>query len=129
VNNNSNFAFRIVAELENTAANTANTNYVGAAGTYGISGTVRFDMMTISGSSIPTNNTPLPATLSAFSYASNGFQFQLTGSAGLNYVIQTSTNLSANNWTSIFTNVAPFTFVDSNATNDGQRFYRAAAAP
>jgi hypothetical protein len=50
VNNNTNFAFRFVSEFENTAANTANTNYVPAnSSSYGTSGTMRYDMVTVSG--------------------------------------------------------------------------------
>src|SRR5439155_14789536 len=53
VNDNPNFAFRIVAEFESTAAGTTNQGYAGASsGTtngYATSGTVRFDMMTVSG--------------------------------------------------------------------------------
>jgi hypothetical protein len=42
VNNNSNFAFRIVSELTNGV-------YVGAGNTYGGGGTFRFDMVTVNG--------------------------------------------------------------------------------
>jgi endonuclease/exonuclease/phosphatase family metal-dependent hydrolase len=132
VNNNSSFAFRIVAEFENTAAGTLNTNYVAAntGSPYaGATGTFRFDMVTVSGTAIATNTTPLPATLSAFSYISNGFQFLLTGSAGVNYVVQTSTNLSAGNWTSLLTNTSPFTFTDTNTDAASQKFYRAISLP
>src|SRR6185369_14549437 len=46
VDNNLHFGFRLVAEFENTAINSANTNYVGATGGYAGSGTLRFDMVT-----------------------------------------------------------------------------------
>ncbi|MFO1511338.1 MAG: hypothetical protein U1F83_00225 [Verrucomicrobiota bacterium] len=69
----------------------------------------------------------LAATLSSPAYtANNQFQFTVTGSAGSNYVVQVATNLSPpTTWVSLFTNAAPFTFVDSNAQNFPQRFYRA----
>ncbi len=55
VDNNSNFVYRVVSEWEKTAANTANANYVTVAGgTYGTSGTVRYDMMTVLGTVQPT---------------------------------------------------------------------------
>jgi len=127
-NNNSNFAFRIVAEFENTAAGTLNTTYVGATGTYGTGGTIRFDMMTVSGSVIPTNPPPQSAILSSFTHTNGGIQFHVTGSAGASYVIETSANLSASNWISVFTNASPFTFNDTN-TGTAQKFYRAVAAP
>lgn len=60
---------------------------------------------------------------------SNRFQFNLTGQAGFSYVIQASTNLSTTNWTSLQTNPAPFTFVDSNAVLHPLRFYRAGYFP
>jgi hypothetical protein len=52
VNNNPNFAFRIVSEFESTAIGTTNANYVGAAGTYGSGGTMRFDRVTVSANRI-----------------------------------------------------------------------------
>ena len=131
VNNNPNFAFRILAEFESTAIGTTNANYVAAnsANMYGSPGTLRYDMVTVSGSPIVT--TPpsppvlsLPATISG-----NQFQFTLTGTPGSNYIIQVSTNLSGSNWISLFTNAAPFTFTTSNASAFPQGFYRAIAAP
>lgn len=70
-----------------------------------------------------------PATLGSPAYnANNQFQLTVTGSAGSNYVVQVATNLSApTTWSSLFTNASPFTFVDSNAQNFPQRFYRAQA--
>jgi hypothetical protein len=71
----------------------------------------------------------IPATLASPTYAPNTqFQFTVTGSAGSNYVVQVATNLSPpTTWISLFTNASPFTFVDSNAQNFPQRFYRAYA--
>jgi len=130
--NNPNFAFRIVAEFESTAINTANTNYVAAnspTSSYGTAGTLRYDMVTVSGSSIAATP-PSPPFLSAPGvFSGNQFQFSVTGTVGSNYVIQVSTNLGASNWISIFTNTAPFTFIDSNANNFPQGFYRAIVAP
>jgi endonuclease/exonuclease/phosphatase family metal-dependent hydrolase len=126
VDNNPNFAFRIVAEFESTAANTANANYVGAGGSYGTAGTIRFDMMTVSGTSI--NSSPSPATLSAPAY-NGAFQFIVTGSANSNYMVQASTNLSGSNWISLLTNTSPFTFVETNVGVYPTRFYRAVALP
>ena len=69
----------------------------------------------------------IAATLGSPSYtADNLFQFTVAGSTGSNYVVQVATNLSApTTWISLFTNASPFTFVDSNANNFPQRFYRA----
>lgn len=69
------------------------------------------------------------ATLGSPTYTTNNqFQFTVTGTAGTNYVVQVATNLSPpTTWISLFTNASPFTFVDSNAQNFPQRFYRAYA--
>jgi hypothetical protein len=130
-NNNTNFAVRIVAEFENTAANTMNTNYVGAAGAYGPGGTIRFDMVTISGSPISvTNGPPSPASLGAPVYNASGqFQFSLAGDPGSSYVVQATTNLASGIWLPLRTNLSPFNFSDTNAHSFTQRFYRALSLP
>src|SRR5262249_17607936 len=58
VANNPSFAVRIVSELENTASYgiIANTNYVGANNTYGQTGTLTYDIVTISGDAITNAN-------------------------------------------------------------------------
>jgi hypothetical protein len=66
---------------------------------------------------------PTPAALSASSYGSAGFSFNLTGTQGSFYVVEVSTNLV--NWVPVLTNVAPFNFVDSNAAKFSRRFYQA----
>lgn len=131
VNNNPNFAFRILAEFESTAIGTANANYDSGnpTGTYGTSGTVRYDMVTVSGSALATTPPSPPVLSSPATISGNQFQFTITGTTGSNYIIQISTNLSVSNWTSLFTNAAPFTFTDSNANTFPQGFYRAIAAP
>lgn len=62
-------------------------------------------------------------------YTNGQFQFQLTGTTGSNYVVLTTTNLTDTNWISIWTNPAPFTFVETNATNFPLRFYRGRVQP
>jgi endonuclease/exonuclease/phosphatase family metal-dependent hydrolase len=128
VNNNSNFAFRIVAEFESTALNDANANYVGAGGTYGPGGTTRFDLVTISGAPIPP---PIaaPASLRSAGFTNQQFTFNLSGSLGSNYIIQAASDLTLSNWISLQTNTSPFKFSDSNAISFPARFYRALASP
>jgi hypothetical protein len=60
VNNNYDFAFRIVSEFEDTAIGAGSANYVTTFGTnsYSTSGTVRFDLVTVTGTAIPGANTP-----------------------------------------------------------------------
>jgi hypothetical protein len=56
---NTNFACRIVAEFENSAIGSANTNYVTATTSgYTANGAVRFDELVISGDSINPENSP-----------------------------------------------------------------------
>jgi hypothetical protein len=58
VDRNPGFAIRIVAEWESSAIGTVNSNYVGATGAYGQSGTLRYDMVTLWGIPTGTPNTP-----------------------------------------------------------------------
>jgi hypothetical protein len=50
------------------------------------------------------------------------FSFTVSDNAGLEYVVQASTNLV--DWDSVQTNIAPFVFTDTNAGSFSQRFYR-----
>jgi hypothetical protein len=56
------------------------------------------------------------------------FQFQVIGNNGQNYRIDVSTNLLANGWTPVSTNIGSFTFTNAVGTNRA-RFYRAVAVP
>jgi hypothetical protein len=69
------------------------------------------------------------ASLGSPTYTVNDqFQFTVTGTAGSNYVVQVATNLSPpTTWISLLTNASPFTFVQTNAKDVPQRFYRALA--
>jgi hypothetical protein len=83
----------------------------------------------ISGSVNSTNISGGPpavaSTLSPPLFTNGAIVFQLTGTAGSNYVVQASTNLSE--WLNLHTNPAPFWF--TNPINQPQRFYRGALAP
>jgi len=69
------------------------------------------------------------ATLSAPTFTNNQFQVTVGQVSNLTYVIQGNTNLSTTNWLALATNVAPFTFTDSGASNHPMRFYRALYQP
>jgi hypothetical protein len=60
VNNNPDFAVRIVSEFQSSALGSDVQSYVTTSGTnnYSSSGTVRYDLVTISGTPIPGGNTP-----------------------------------------------------------------------
>jgi hypothetical protein len=71
-----------------------------------------------------------PATLSSPLFLGNSsFQCLVTGTTGVNYVVQFSTNVAPANWISLSTNPAPFTFQDTQASNSATRFYRAVYWP
>ena len=70
---------------------------------------------------------PMPAAIASARFVSGaGFQFDVLGSPGLNYVLQTSTNLT--DWIPSSTNAAPFTYTDPDASFLPNRFYRASWA-
>ncbi len=90
LNNNPNFAFRILSEFESTAINNANANYVTPAGSaYGTGGTVRFDMMTIYGATIVSGTAPTITNQPASQIGAQGDDVTFTvgadGTAPLNY--------------------------------------------
>jgi hypothetical protein len=67
------------------------------------------------------------AELGSPNYSNSKLSFTVTGTAGYNYAIQTSSNLL--NWTSLQTNTSPWTFTDTNTKSFHQRFYRAIYPP
>ena len=95
------------------------------AGTYSV---------TVSGSGGSTNSTATltvltsaAATLAPAVHAGGQFALTVAGVSGYCYVIQASTNLV--NWVPLQTNKAPFTFVDTNASQFTRRFYRSVSVP
>lgn len=59
-------------------------------------------------------------------------QLFITGDSGPDYIIQVSTNLTANNWQPVFTNATatpPFYWTDVSETNFTARFYRVLLGP
>lgn len=68
---------------------------------------------------------PLPPQLTFANVpgAGGGFQLNIGGNEGSSVIIQASTNLI--NWVGLITNLVPFTFTDTDATNYPSRFYRA----
>ena len=126
VRDNPLFAFRLVSEWQSTALGSGSAQYVTASSSgYGTGGTIRLDMVTVSGTSI---SLPDPVQLAAPSTDSSGrFQFQVTGSAGSHCAIEASPNLTT--WTRLVTNTLPFVFTDTTAPRPTQRFYRATQVP
>jgi hypothetical protein len=66
--------------------------------------------------------------LSAPAYSNaNQFQFRVVGISGFRYAVEASTDLV--NWVSLLTNTSPFTFLDPDAPNFPQRYYRSVYVP
>jgi hypothetical protein len=123
VDDNPNFAIRVVAEFESTAITNANANYATASTSmYGSGGTARFDMMTISGSAIPGS-----AALTVLGHGVDWLQISVTGTPGLSYAVNYSSDL--NTWTPMLTNMVPFTFFATNLPSAAVRFYKAVYSP
>jgi hypothetical protein len=107
-------------------------------GTPTATGTFNFNLAITDGAtatnhdfSLTINPAAAPPSLSHGTKSGAQFQFTVTGSTGLNYTIQSSTNLMSTNWTSILiTNptVNTFLFSDQNATNPS-RYYRILLGP
>ena len=67
------------------------------------------------------------ASMTPAAHASGQFGLAVAGVPGYPYAVQASTNLV--NWVSIGTNIAPFTFMDTNAGRFSRRFYRSVFNP
>ena len=95
------------------------------AGTYIVTATNSLGSQT-SAPAVITVTAPVIA-LTAASFDSSGFTLSASGNAGINLIIEDSTDLL--NWQPLQTNPSPFTFVDTNAATSPYRFYRAVEAP
>jgi Fibronectin type III domain len=70
---------------------------------------------------------PIVGILGSPGYSGHNFSFTVTGTPGYSYAIQTSSDLL--NWTSVETNISPWTFTDTNSTYFRQKFYRSIYPP
>jgi hypothetical protein len=78
------------------------------------------------GAFIPGSTTP-PQFGAGASHGNQQFSLSLSGTPGINYAIQMTTNLASLTWTALVTNSptnGEFTFTDNTASNLS-RFYRA----
>jgi len=74
-----------------------------------------------------TDDSSTPAILTPVPCVTGQFALCISGITNYQCVVQASTNLK--DWVSVQTNTAPFTFVDSNASQFSQRFYRTVNLP
>ncbi len=123
--------------LQNVGANTNVTfrvvNYTGGSvGTWYIYDTASNTApdLAVQGTVTQVLATNAPAAVPVISqgvYVNNQFQLSVTGTAGSNYVVQAATNLTSPTWIPIWTNGAPFVFIESNLNFFPLRFYRVTA--
>jgi hypothetical protein len=106
-------ATNAVLTLNNVTAAQAGTYYVTVSNNFGFTNSSPANLMVYLSAA---------ATLIPASHANGQFAFGVSGVTNYQYVVQASTNLV--DWISVQTNTAPFTFVDSDTNQFGQRFYR-----
>jgi endonuclease I/fibronectin type 3 domain-containing protein len=127
LNDNPNVAFRIVAEFENTATGTGTAGYVTASGSsYGTSGTIRFDMVTITATPNPVTLPDAPVDLVA---TAGDAQVGLTWAASSgaeSYNIKRATS-TGGPYTTIAAGVTATTASDTAVVN-GTTYYYAVSA-
>jgi len=117
VNNNPNFAFRIVSEFESVAS----PFYVGTTGDYRTAGTIRFDLVTVYGDPLGAVP-PAPTTISRLISGTLTYG----GGGGTRFVLLASPNAVAplSSWMRMATNSAtPGSFTLSTGAADAG-FYR-----
>ena len=123
VSNSINLTLGIVSALVVNHANSSNAGVYSLRITNGVGSAVSSDAtltvlsLTITNATFVTSGTGLGA---------DGFQIQLAGPAGSNFVIQASSDLT--HWVSISTNPAPagsVSYLDASAKTNTVRFYRA----
>jgi DNA/RNA endonuclease G (NUC1) len=63
-------------------------------------------------------------SLAGATITNNQFRFTVNGWTDTNYVVEATTNLTMPDWIPLATNAAPFSFVQSNANEFNQSFFR-----
>jgi hypothetical protein len=122
VNNNPNFAFRIVTEWEATAIGNTNPNYAATVSSYSTGGTIRFDLVSAYGD--PGVGPVLaPTTITNIS----GSTLSYSGGAGSQFVLLESADVTAamSSWTRVKTNTStPGTFDIPQVGTSSPKYYR-----
>ncbi|MDB6125265.1 MAG: Immunoglobulin I-set domain protein [Pedosphaera sp.] len=112
VNNNVNFAFRLVSEFESTAIGTANANY-DAITSYGTTGTIRYDLMRVFGDAASVLPSPIPLTIQ-----------QVGNSVVLSWTNPAFSLQSASDVTGPYTTISGAASPYTNAVSGAQQFFR-----
>ncbi|MDW8308051.1 MAG: immunoglobulin domain-containing protein [Verrucomicrobiales bacterium] len=128
VNNNPNFAFRLVAEFEDTATGSTNASYAATDPTqsYGGSGEIRFDMVRVFANAL---GTAAPIQIQSFSLSGGVARLDFTaGNSDVpsNFTLQSAGVVSGpyTNAPATITQLAPGLFRAERALSGAQQFYR-----
>ncbi|HTV63269.1 MAG TPA: immunoglobulin domain-containing protein, partial [Verrucomicrobiae bacterium] len=97
------------------------------AGNYTVQVTNVFGSLVSSNATLSLYPSPVPAVNGISFSATNGMTFYVAGVPGFNYAVEASTNLV--DWQTLITNLSPFSFLDTNATNLPRQFYRVVYLP
>ena len=123
INDNPHFAFRIVAEFQSTATGSGTAGYVTAsASAYGTSGTVRFEMITVTATPLPATLPDAPVNLVA---TAGNAQVGLTWSASSNatsYNVKRSTS-NGGPYTTLSSGITTTAAIDATAVNGTTYYY------
>jgi hypothetical protein len=97
VNNNPNFAIRLVAEFESTIVDGSTNNYVAVTNNYGSGGTLWLDMVTFTGSTyVP------PVTGPQLTVQQSGSSIQIAWTNDVvAYTLQATSDLTAPSWQTV----------------------------
>jgi hypothetical protein len=106
-------ATNAVLTLNNITTAQAGTYYVNVSNSVGSTNSPTANLSVYS---------TVAATLTPASPVNGQFGLNISGVTNCQYVVQASTNLV--DWVPVQTNTAPFTFMDANASQFSQRFYR-----
>ena len=113
INNNANFGFRIVEEWESSAIGTQNDNYVATVSSYGTSGTIRFDLVTVFGNVYNPAASPIP-----LGYQRIGTNLVLSWNNAA-FALQSATSV-----TGVYSTIVGATSPYTNPISGPQKFFR-----
>jgi hypothetical protein len=102
-----------VEEFESTAIQTANDNYVATVSSYGTSGTIRFDLVTVFGNNYNPSANPIPLT---YQVIGNNLVLSWNNPA---FALQAAPAV-----TGLYTNIVGATSPYTNSISGVQKFFR-----